>query len=74
MATNCTKKYPNTKVEEALDLIQCLSLTESDFLDLAMACLDQGGLGAHTQSIIAKTIGMESLRDADVPMMTKGQA
>jgi hypothetical protein len=56
-------KYNNVKVEEALDLLQVLPLTEADFLDLAIACLDQGGLSARGQAVVRQAIGMDPLRD-----------
>lgn len=54
--------YPNARVNEALDQLQALSLTEADFLDLAMACLDQGGLSARGQDVVRQAIGMDPAR------------
>lgn len=46
--------YENPKVNLALDRIG--PLTERDFLDLALACLDQAGMPIYIQAKIHKVI------------------
>ena len=58
-----SKTYGNAKVDEALDHLQALSMTEADFLDLALACLDQGGLSARGQDVVRQAIGLDPARD-----------
>lgn len=42
-----TKPQYTVKVDAALDLIQVLDMTRQDFAELALACLDQVGVGAE---------------------------
>lgn len=58
-----SKTYGNAKVDEALDHLQALSMTEADFLDLALACLDQGGLSVRGQDVVRQAIGIDPVRD-----------
>lgn len=49
--------YP-PKVEKALDSLSD-SFESSDFLGLALACLDQAGLSVRTQMSVAKLVDSE---------------
>ncbi len=52
--------YANKKVENII-FNNCSGFSERDFLDLAMACLDQSGMGLNLQNQIEKLI----MRDYD---------
>ena len=57
----------SAKTDKALDAIQHLQMTPADYIDLAMACLDQGGLSVQGQAVVRKTIGLDPLREGEEP-------
>lgn len=74
MKTMSLSNYDNPKVITALTLVSGLKMTEADFCDLAIACLDQGGISARSQEIVSKMIGMEPLRVGEVDGVPGGQS
>lgn len=63
--------YQNPKVNKAMDA--CSDFVEDDFLDLALACLDQAGLSLPVQNKIEKmanddmpdSVGVQAARDQE---------
>lgn len=51
--------YGNPKISKILDSVGSQMAHEGDWLDLALACLDQGGVKLKVQQQIAKMIGAE---------------
>lgn len=50
--------YAHFKTNEALELLMSLKLTEQDFLHLAAACADQGGVPSRTLEKIEELLGL----------------
>lgn len=57
-----TVKVYTTKVDEIIFEGEPLSdMTSEEFLELAQACLDQGGVSLSDQTKIAKILGLKPL-------------
>ena len=57
-ATRPLKVIYTAKVDELFPAIADLRFTESDFLDLAMAAIDQAGVSLGDQQRIARILGL----------------
>ncbi len=51
------KATDNPRVLAALDAMTCSEMTEADFLDLALACLDQADVSVEKQADVLEALG-----------------